>query len=236
MKIAVIPARGGSKRILRKNIRLFAGRPIIAYAISAARDSGFFEHVVVSTDDEEIARIARENGAETPFMREEALADDFTPTVPVVADAIGRCESLGWTISEVCCIYPCAPFIRTADLSDALRLLKSSGADYAFPIVEFPSAVQRAMRRDPAGRVKPLFSGDELVRTQDLEPAYYDAGQFYWGARDAWLRNLLIHSSGAGLVISRTRAVDIDTSDDWTLAEFMFKSTMLFKGRINDEI
>jgi pseudaminic acid cytidylyltransferase len=233
MRIAVIPARGGSKRIPRKNILDFAGRPMIAYAIEAAHESGLFEHVIVSTNDEEIAQIARENGAETPFMREEALADDFTPTVTVVADAIGRCESLGWKVGYVCCIYPCVPFIRSTDLSDALHLLEISGADYAFPIVQFPSAVQRAMRRDPNGRLKSFFPGDELLRTQDLEPTYHDAGQFYWGAREAWFRNSFIHSGGAGLIISRTRAVDIDTSDDWMLAELMFKS-MFFKGRCND--
>ena len=220
----MIPARGGSKRIPRKNIREFDGRPMIAYAISAARESGFFEHVVVSTNDQEVAQIAREHGAETPFMRAEALADDYTPTVPVVADAIMRCESLGWAIGDVCCIYPCVPFIRAADLSEALRLLDTSGADYAFPIVEFPAAVQRAMRRNPDGRVQPLFPGDELVRTQDLEPAYHDAGQFYWGKRAAWLSNPCIHSSGAGLIIPRGKAVDIDTNDDWTLAELMQKS------------
>lgn len=231
MRIAVIPARGGSKRIPRKNIRDFAGRPMIAYAISAARESSLFEHIVVSTDDNEVARIARENGAETPFEREENLADDYTPTVPVVADAIVRCESLGWGIDDVCCIYPCVPFINIEDLRDALRLLETSGADYTFPIVEYPSAVQRAMRRDLDERVRPFFSGDELVRTQDLEPAYYDAGQFYWGKRDAWVNNPLIHSSGAGLILPRVRAVDIDTNDDWALAELMYKANKNLYGK-----
>lgn len=224
MRIAVIPARGGSKRIPRKNIRNFAGRPMIAYAIAAARESGLFEHIVVSTDDSEVAQLARENGAETPFEREKTLADDFTPTVPVVADAIVRCESLGWGVDDVCCIYPCVPFIYIEDLRDALRLLETSGADYAFPVVEYPSAVQRALRRDSDERLHPLFSGDELVRTQDLESAYYDAGQFYWGKRDAWVNNPRIHSSGAGLIIPKVRAVDIDTNDDWTLAELMYKA------------
>lgn len=231
MRVAVIPARGGSKRIPRKNIRDFAGRPMIAYAISAARESSLFEHIVVSTDDNEVARIARENGAETPFERDENLADDYTPTVPVVADAIVRCESLGWGVDDVCCIYPCVPFINIEDLKDALRLLETSGADYTFPIVEYPSAVQRAMRRDSDERVRPFFSGDELVRTQDLEPAYYDAGQFYWGKRDAWINNPLIHSSGAGLIIPKVRALDIDTNDDWALAELMYKANKNLYGK-----
>lgn len=230
MKIAVIPARGGSKRIPRKNIRDFAGRPMIAYAIAAARESGLFQHVVVSTDDDEIARIARENGAETPFERTKVLADDYTPTAPVVADAIVQCETLGWSVDEVCCIYPCVPFIRIEDIFSALRLLESSGADYSFPIVEYPSAVQRAMRREADGRVRPLFPGDELTRTQDIEPAYHDAGQFYWGGRNAWLSNPLIHSSGAGLIIPRARAVDIDTNDDWTLAELMLEAIKNSRG------
>jgi pseudaminic acid cytidylyltransferase len=231
IKIAVIPARGGSKRIPRKNVRIFSGRPMIAYAISAARESGLFEHIVVSTDDQEIAQVARECGAETPFMRTAALADDYTPTVPVVADAIVRCETLGWSINDVCCIYPCVPFIQTGDLREALRLLETSGADYAFPIVEFSSAIQRAMRRGTDGRVSPFFPDGELVRTQDLESGYHDAGQFYWGKRNTWLSKPLIHSSGAGLIIPRARAVDIDTDDDWTLAELMHQAIQKSHGK-----
>jgi N-acylneuraminate cytidylyltransferase len=228
MRLAVIPARGGSKRIPRKNIRLFAGRPMIAYAIAVARESGLFERVVVSTDDEEIAQIARKNGAETPFMRPQSLADDYTPTVPVIADAIIRCKRIGWNISQVCCIYPCVPFVRATDLIDGLRLLETSRADYAFSIAEFPAAIQRAMRRDPGGRVSPFFDGDELVRTQDMEQAFYDAGQFYWGGQAAWLNNPRIHSSGAGLIIPRTRVIDIDTNDDWAIAELMQKEFQHF--------
>jgi len=224
MNICVIPARGGSKRIPRKNIRVFSGRPMIDYAISAARESGLFEHIVVSTDDQEIAQLSRECGAETPFMRTATLADDHTPTVPVVADAIVRCESLGWSINDVCCIYPCVPFIQTVDLREALRLLKVSGADYAFPIAEFPAAIQRAMRLGTDGRVSPFFPDGELVRTQDLESAYHDAGQFYWGKRSAWLSNPLIHSSGAGLIIPKARTVDIDTDEDWDMAEMMHQA------------
>ena len=225
MNLCVIPARGGSKRVPRKNIRFFAGRPMIDYAISAARESGLFERIVVSTDDQEIAQVARECGAKTPFMRAAALADDHTPTVPVVADAIVRCETLGWTIDDVCCIYPCVPFIEGGDLREALRFLESSVATYVFPIVEFPAAIQRAMRRNTDGRVSPFSPDGELIRTQDLETAYYDAGQFYWGKRNAWLSNPLIHSSGAGLVIPKTRAVDIDTEDDWALAELIHQAT-----------
>ncbi len=232
MKIAVIPARGGSKRIPRKNIRKFADQPMIAHAINAARQSGLFEHVVVSTDDEEVSRIAREWGAETPFVRPEELADDYTPTVPVVAHAITACRVLGWDVDYACCIYPGVPFIHADDLKRALELLQSSQADYSFPITEFPSAIQRALRRLPDGKMQPFYPEFELTRTQDLEPAYHDAGQFYWGKAEAWLTNEKIHRSGVGLPIPSWRVVDIDTPDDWTRAEIFYK---LLEKRNYDE-
>ncbi len=222
MKIAVIPARGGSKRIPRKNIKDFCGKPMIAHAISAAKQSGLFEHVCVSTDDEEITRIAREWGAETPFMRPAELADDHTPTVPVIAHAITACQALGWHIDYACCIYPGVPFIQIDDLKRALELLQTSQAAYSFPITEFPSAIQRALRRLSNGQMQSFYPEYELTRTQDLEPAYHDAGQFYWGKADAWLTNNKVHSSGVGLPIPNWRVVDIDTPDDWERAEILF--------------
>lgn len=224
MNVAIIPARGGSKRIPRKNIRAFAGRPMIAYAIDAALQSGLFAHVVVSTDDAEIAEIARSLGAETPFTRPNNLADDHTPTVPVIAHAIDACEALGQAVGAACCIYPCVPFLQTGDLRAALDLLHSTDADYCFPIAEYPSAVQRALRRDSAGHLSPLHPEHQLTRTQDLEPAFFDVGQFYWGRRDAWMTNPRIHSSGVGLPIPAWRAVDIDTTDDWQRAETIHQS------------
>jgi N-acylneuraminate cytidylyltransferase len=224
MKIAVIPARGGSKRIPRKNIREFAGKPMIAHAISAAKQSGLFEHVVVSTDDDEIARIALEWGAETPFKRPSELADDHTPTVPVIAHAITACQALGWQIDFVCCIYPGVPFIQTDDLNRALELLQSGRAAYSFPVTEFPSAIQRALRRLPDGQMQPFYPEHELSRTQDLELAYHDAGQFYWGKPDAWLTNNKIHGNGIGLPIPNWRVVDIDTSEDWARAEILYSA------------
>ena len=222
MKIAVIPARGGSKRIPRKNIKPFAGKPMIAHAISAAKQSGLFEHVIVSTEDEEIARIACEWDAETPFKRPPDLADDHTQTVPVVAHAIKACQALGWEIDYACCIYPCVPFIRINDLKHALELLQSSQAAYSFPVTEFPSAIQRALLRLPNGQMQPFYPEHELTRTQDLEPAYHDAGQFYWGKPDAWLTNNKIHRSGVGLCIHNWRVVDIDTPEDWERAEILY--------------
>lgn len=219
MNIAVIPARGGSKRIPRKNIKLFSGKPMIAYAITAAKKSGLFDHVLVSTDDEEIATVAKTFGAETPFVRPEELANDYTATVPVVAHAIQACEELGWHFSNVCCIYPGVPFIDVDDLQGSLKRLETGGVDYCFPVTEFPSAIQRALKQGNDGVMQAFYPEFELTRTQDLEPAFYDAGQFYWGKKEAWLNNPKIHSSGAGYVIPSWRVVDIDTPADWDRAE-----------------
>jgi pseudaminic acid cytidylyltransferase len=224
MRLAIIPARGGSKRIPRKNIKPFAGRPMIAYAIDAARQAGVFDHVVVSTDDAEIAAIARAAGAELPFVRPAELADDHTPTVPVVAHAIRSCLALGWAVEQVCCIYPGVPLIRAADLLDALRLLEDEGTDYAFPVTPFPSPIQRALRRHSDGTTRPFHPEHANTRTQDLEPAYHDAGQFYWGRRQAWLDGLNIHAHGKSIVLPEWRVVDIDTPADWERAEAMVRA------------
>lgn len=224
MNIAVIPARGGSKRIPRKNIKLFAGKPMIAYAIEAAQKSDLFDHILVSTDDGEIDEIAQQWGAEVPFRRPPELADDHTPTVPVIAHAIRECEELEWQIDKVCCIYPCVPFIQVADLKAALDLLQQSRATYSFPITEFSSAIQRALKRSQDGVILPFYPEFELTRTQDLELAYYDAGQFYWGTRDAWLHVTRVHANGLGLTIPNWRVVDIDTPEDWLRAEAIWRS------------
>lgn len=225
MNIAVIPARGGSKRIPRKNIKDFGGKPMIAYAITAAKNSGLFDHVLVSTDDAEIAKIAQAWGAETPFVRPAELANDYTATVPVVAHAIQACEALSWDFFNVCCIYPGVPFIQVEDLQGAFKHLEAGSADYCFPVTEFPSAIQRALKQGSHGVMQPFFPEFQLTRTQDLEPAFYDAGQFYWGQKKAWLSNPRIHSSGAGYVIPSWRVVDIDTPADWDRAERLAVAT-----------
>ena len=223
MKIAVIPARGGSKRITRKNLREFYGRPILSYAIELAINSGMFAHVVVSTEDTEIARVARDCGAEVPFQRPQMLADDFTTTVSVIANAVHACDSLGWRADFVCCIYPTAVFSMPEDLENAFKLLVKSGADYCFPIAQFPSPVQRALKKSITGELQPIDASSELCRTQDLEPAYYDAGQFYWGRRDSWVKAKPIHSNAVGYVIQSWRAVDIDSEEDWNQAEIVYE-------------
>lgn len=219
MKVAVIPARGGSKRIPRKNIKVFGDKPMIAYAITAAKKSGLFDRILVSTDDSEIANIANEWGAETPFVRPVELANDYAATVPVVAHAIQECEALGWQIDYACCIYPAVPFLEIEDLQGSYKQIELSDADYCFPVTEFPSSIQRALKRNTVGTLQPFYPEFELVRTQDLERAFYDAGQFYWGRKDAWFSNPRVHSSGLGFVIPNWRVVDIDTPEDWDRAE-----------------
>lgn len=231
MKIAVIPARGGSKRIPGKNIREFAGKPMIAHAIEVAQQSGLFDHIVVSTDDEKIARIARAWGAETPFMRPAELADDYMGTGEVIAHAIETCRSSGWEIDYACCIYPCVPFIQIEDLKQALKMLQASGATYCFPIAEFPSAIQRALR-NVSGELVPFHPENEDKRTQDLERAYYDSGQFYWAKSETWLTKFNMHSGAAGLLIPSWRVVDIDMPEDWRRAELMYAAIRNDEGAL----
>jgi len=221
MKIAIIPARGGSKRIPKKNIKSFVGKPMISYAIDRAIESGIFSKVFVSTDNKEIAKVAIESGAEVPFFRQEDISDDFTPTVPVVADAVNRLQQLGHVFDDVCCIYPCVPFILTEDLVNSFELFIKNQADYCFPITEFPSATQRALKFSTESLIEPVDKQYELTRTQDLEKTFYDAGQFYWGKANTWLENKTIHSNSCGYILPGWRVMDIDTEDDWKRAEIM---------------
>ena len=221
-RLAVIPARGGSKRIPRKNVRAFAGVPLIAHAIRAARASGLFDHVVVSTDDAEIAAIARRAGAELPFLRPAALADDHTGTVPVVGHAHGACRALGWCVEQVCCIYPAVPLLPVAVRAQARALRASGDSDYVFAVLAYRSPIQRALQRAEDGRTRPFFPESAQTRTQDLPPAFHDAGQFYWGRAQAWLDGLSLHGNARTLVLPDDSVVDIDTPDDWTRAEALF--------------
>jgi N-acylneuraminate cytidylyltransferase len=223
MNLCVIPARGGSKRIPRKNIRVFAGKPMIAYAIQAAQKSGLFGRIVVSTDDEEVAKITREIGAEVPFLRPNELSDDHTPTVPVIAHAIRALEANGENLRYVCCIYPCVPFIEETDLKKTLSLLEQGNSEYSFPVAEYPSPIQRALKLGLGNQVSPFYPKFELSRTQDLERAYHDAGQFYWGSKEAWLTNPKIHTHSLGCVIPSWRVADIDNPEDWLRAEQLYK-------------
>lgn len=224
MKIAVIPARGGSKRIPRKNIKQFCGKPIIAWPIIAAIESGLFDHIIVSTDDDEIVDIAKACGVEIPFIRPSDLADDYTSTVPVIAHAIKKCIDLGWVIEHVCCIYPCTPFIDKNDFVLSYELAVKRDSDFVYPVTEYAHPIQRAMRQLPTGKMQFFNPQYELTRTQDLEKSYHDAGQFYWGKTSAWLEQKNMHTEGLGMPIPNWRVIDIDTMDDWRRAELIFKT------------
>lgn len=228
MNLCVIPARGGSKRIPRKNIRPFFGQPMLAYPIQAALKSGLFDAVVVSTEDEEIAEVAKNYGA-LSLARSHQLADDFTPTVPVIADAIRQLANP--KIQQVCCIYPCTPLLTSETLMKAHQLLMEVEQPYVFPVVSFPAAPQLALKRSQSGSMSPLFNTAENVRTQDLEPAYFDAGQFYWGRVDAWLQGLNIHQHGYGMPIASSQAVDIDTLEDWQQAQYLYQTMTMVKEK-----
>lgn len=226
MNLAVIPARGGSKRIPRKNVRPFGGKPMIAWSIEAALASACFDRVIVSTDDEEIAEVARHCGAEVPFMRPPELSDDHTGTIPVVAHAIWSEEQQGRHAEAVCCIYATSPFVRAKDIAYGLTLLRDKDCDYAFTVAAYPSPIQRALRITPAQRVQMFWPENFTVRSQDLEPAYHDAAQFYWGRPQTWLAGTPIFSGGAvPLLLPRHRVQDIDTPEDWERAELMFEAS-----------
>ncbi len=225
MTVAVIPARGGSRRVPRKNVRTFAGKPMLAWSVAAARDSGCFDRIVVSTDDAEVAAVARSCGAEVPFLRPATLADDHTPTLPVIAHAVEALRSSGSTVDTVCCLYPTAPLIEADDLRRALATLRETGADYVFSATTFDFAVQRALICDGEGRVAPMFPEFIGYRSQDLPQAIHDAGMFYWGSADAFAAQRPIFGpESRAHMIPRHRTQDIDTEEDWMHAELLFKA------------
>jgi len=220
MKLAVIPARGGSKRIPRKNIRLFGGKPMIAWSIEAAIASGCFDRIVVSTDDEEIAAVARQWGALVPYKRPTALADDHTGTMPVVRHAIDWHAAHGHEPTHVCCIYPTAPLLEASALAQAWDRLVQSGSQFCFGVASYGHPIQRALALDASGHVSMCSPEHALTRSQDLTPTYHDAGQFCWGTSAAFMdgRSPLLQKAVAW-VLPRHRVVDIDTPEDWQLAE-----------------
>lgn len=227
MKIAIIPARGGSKRIPRKNIRDFHGKPMIGWAIEAAHQSGCFDHVVVSTDDEEIGEIAQGFGAVCPFVRPQNLADDFTPLVPVVRHAIMQSAAEFGAIEAACCILATAPFMKPSDLSDCYDILKAGRNTYVLPVTSFPFPIQRAVKKRPDGRIEMFEPDHYLTRSQDLEESYHDVGQFYWASTQTWMaKDELFDKDAFGFEIPRSQAQDIDTMEDWHQAERLFALQM----------
>jgi len=231
MKLAVIPARGGSKRIPRKNIKLFCGKPMIAWSIEAALQSGCFDHIIISTDDAEIAEVAKQCGAQVPFIRPVELSDDHTGTTAVVAHAINWFAAQGNTPVQVCCLYATAPFVSVDDLRRGLTVLIDTGSDYAFTVTSYAFPIQRAIRITQVNRVE-MFNPEHFnTRSQDLEEAYHDAGQFYWGRASAWQANKVIFGSDSvPVMLPRHRVQDIDTPEDWVRAEWLFKAINQTKG------
>jgi N-acylneuraminate cytidylyltransferase len=225
VNIAIIPARGGSKRIFKKNIRNFCGKPIISYSIQAAIDSKLFDHVIVSTDDYKIATEAKSLGAEVPFMRPDYLSDDFTGTSAVVKHAIQWVEENWQLVDYACCIYATAPFIQVDHLKKGIECLIESDKSFAFTVTTFPFAIQRAIKIDIDGNINPFNKDDIRKRSQDLEEAYHDAGQFYWGTKTAFLEDCQLFSSkSVPIILPRSFVQDIDTEEDWKQAELMYQT------------
>jgi len=223
MNLAVIPARGGSKRIPRKNIKEFCGKPMIAWSIEAVLKSGLFDRVIVSTDDPEIAAVAVSLGVEIPFVRPAELSDDHTGTSEVIAHAIKWIRQQGFDPDHVCCIYATAPFISSDDLYRGFKLMRENSADFAFSITSYPFPIQRAIRLRGGRKIEMFYPEYYETRSQDLEEAYHDAGQFYWGKASAWCTDTNIYGSNSvPVIIPRTRVQDIDTEEDWEKAEQIF--------------
>jgi pseudaminic acid cytidylyltransferase len=224
MNIAVIPARGGSKRIPRKNLKPFHGLPVIAYAIKAARDSEIFDQIIVSTDDEEIADVAQSFGAIIPWMRPKDLADDYATTISVMQHATKMLKLDSIDLENICCIYPATPFLKPTFLSQGLKILLDGGWSYVFSGQKASVHPQRFFTLKASEKVEMLFPGNEDKRTQDFIQFYYDAGQFYWGRESSWDSGTSIFSGNSTILeIPSDHAVDIDTEEDWLRAERLFE-------------
>lgn len=225
MNIAIIPARGGSKRLPKKNIRPFLGKPVIQYSIDAAIKSGLFSRVIVSTDSEDIAKIAIECGVEVPFMRPDSISDDFTPLADVVHHALTQLQSRGISYEYVCCILATAPFIRIEDLKKGLDIITSRKASSAFTVTTYPFPIFRALKITEEERLKMFWPEHKLSRSNDLPKAYHDAGQFYWLDTAKLLETKKIYTSDAApVVVPRFMVQDIDTEEDWEMAEHLYRA------------
>jgi len=224
MNIAIIPARGGSKRIPGKNIKIFAGKPIIAYSILAALESELFDRVIVSTDSLEIAKVAKEFGAEVPFLRDAALAGDFTGTDEVLVDALEIVQNqMNCPVKYLCCLYATAPFVRGKDLRRGYQDLVESGAGTAFTVTNYSAPIFRSLKLNDQGRLVMIWPEFRNERSQDLPEAFHDAGQFYWADAQYYLKEKKLWSDDAlPIYVDRQRVEDIDTPEDWIIAEKKF--------------
>ena len=227
--VAVIPARGGSKRIPRKNIRLFCGKPMISYSILAAQESGLFDRIFVSSEDEEIISISKEWGSEI-IQRPKELSDDFTPTIPVIRHAIDWMENKNISPTAVCCIYATSPLVRPSDIIDGYQALMNGNWDYVFSATEFVYPMQRSFRIKEDGSVEMFFPEKFEKRTQDLEAAYHDADKFYWGRKRAWMESdVMFNERSTAIKIPNYRVQVIDTEEDWIRAEMILRMTQADK-------
>ncbi len=227
MNVAVILARGGSKRIPRKNIKEFCGKPMIAWPIEVAKQSKLFEHILVSTDDEEIAEISNSCGAEVPFIRPAELSDDYATTMEVMSHAVSWMHDQGLQPGAVCCIYATSVFLKKDDLAKGFEVLNTGNWQYAFSATDFEYPIFRSFKEHPDGGVEMFFPEHFETRSQDLPVALHDAAQFYWGKLHAWLNHLKFFDRHSyPIKIPRWRIQDIDTDEDWKRAEFLFKSIM----------
>ena len=225
MNVAVIPARGGSKRILRKNIREFCGKPMIAWPIEVAKQSDLFDHILVSTDDEEIAVVAKSCGAEVPFMRPVELSNDYAGITEVITHAVSWMHEQGWQPEKVCCIYATSVFFKVSDIKKGYDAMVKGNWSYAFSVTEFEYPIFRSFKERTNGGVEMFFPEHFESRSQDLPEALHDAAQFYWGKPEAWLKGLeLFEKHSYPVKIPHWRVQDIDTGDDWKRAEILFKT------------
>ena len=228
MKICIIPARGGSKRIPGKNSKIFEGRPIIYWSIKAAKESNIFDKIMVSTDSEKIANLSKEYGAEVPFLRNERLAGDYTGTHEVVKDFIIRLEDRGMNIKHACCLYATSPLVEKEDISKTYELLISKRAEtYAFVATEYGYPIQRSFTVDSDGKARAYSKKDMNKRSQDLTKMYHDAGQFYWAKTEVWKSKEDMIVDSIPYIIPSWRVQDIDTIEDWKRAELLFR--LLYK-------
>lgn len=223
-KIAIITARGGSKRIPRKNIKSFLGKPIIAYSIKAALESNFFDQVMVSTDDEEIAEISLNYGASVPFLRSKENSDDYSGTTEVLLEVLQEYRLKGENFDAACCLYPTAPFVTGKKIKDSYEFFWQNNYETVFPVVRFSSPIQRALRVGVENKISMFYPENRTKRSQDLEEAFYDAGQFYWIRPELLKQNKKLWTENSGVVVyDETEVQDIDNEIDWKLAEVKFR-------------
>jgi N-acylneuraminate cytidylyltransferase len=225
--VAIITARGGSKRIPRKNIKAFLGKPIIAYSIETALNSGLFDYVMVSTDDDEIAEVAKKYGAEVPFTRSKQTSDDFTGTADVVIEVLNDLKKIGKEFINACCIYPTAPFISKQTLNDSYSLLVTEKFDSVFPVCAFSYPIQRALEINDS-KTTMVWEENLTKRSQDLAPRYHDAGQFYWLNIQSFLNAKKLFTQNTGsIILDELKVQDIDNETDWKLAELKYNLLQL---------